>query len=80
MDLAHFFKALIFAGIPISVGQLSYIGALVLTKNMGVITTLSFTTILMGFLISILRYGEKVNLIGVVGSIAIVVGIVFIVK
>ena len=57
MDFEHFLKSVLFSGIPMTIGQLSYIGALILTKNMGVITTLSFISIVLGFLISIFRYG-----------------------
>lgn len=78
--MEHFFKGIFLSGIPMTIGQLSYIGALILTKNMGVITTLSFTSIIMGFLISVFRYGEQVNIVSTVGTIAIVIGITFIVK
>lgn len=62
------------------IGQLCYIGALVLTKNLGLITTLSFSSIIMGNLVSVLRYGEKVNIVSTIGSLCIIIGIVFIVK
>ena len=80
MDMEHFFKGVFLSGIPMTIGQLSYIGAFILTKNMGVITTLSFTSIIMGFLISVFRYGEQVNVVSTLGTIAIVIGITFIVK
>ncbi len=63
-----------------TIGQLSYIGALILTKNMGMITTLSFTSIVMGFIISIVRYGERVNYVSAFGCMAIVIGITFLVR
>lgn len=80
MDFTGFLKALVFSGLPMGIGQLCYIGALVLTKNMGLITTLSFSSIVMANLISVFRYGEKVNFISTIGSIFIIVGIVFIVR
>jgi drug/metabolite transporter (DMT)-like permease len=73
-------KALLFSGIPMTVGQLSYIAALVMSKNMGLITTLSFSSIIMGNLISVLRYGEPINFVSTIGSAFIIVGIIFIVR
>lgn len=62
-----------------AIGQLSYIGALTLTKNLGVLTTLSFSSIIMGYLISIFRYNEPINPICTIGTIAIAAGIILIV-
>lgn len=56
-EVSTFFISLFVSGIPMAIGQLSYIGALILTKNLGMITALSFCSIILGFLISILRYG-----------------------
>lgn len=80
MNFEGFLKALIFSGIPMTIGQLCYIGALVMSKNLGLITTLSFSSIIMGNLVSVLRYGEKINFVSTIGSICIIVGIVFIVR
>lgn len=80
MDFSTFVVALLVSGVPMAVGQLCYIGALMMTKNMGLITTLSFSSIILGNLISILRYDEKVNFIGTLGSVCIIVGIVFIIR
>ena len=73
-------ESFIFAGLPMTAGQLSFIGALTLTKDYGVITTLSFTTIIVGYLVSIFRYNEQVNIIAVLGALVIVVGLVFLVN
>lgn len=75
-----FLKSLLYCGIPMAIGQLAYIGALTLTKNLGVLTTLSFTSIILGYLISVLRYGEPINMVCTLGAVAIIVGIVFIVR
>lgn len=47
---------------------------------MGVVTTLVFSSTVLGYLISIVRYGEKINGVSLLGVIAIVVGIVGIVS
>ena len=71
---------MILSGLPLALGQLSYIGGLLITKNLGVVTTFQFTSILMGLIVSSLRYGEPINLVSFAGSVAIVIGIVQIVR
>ena len=63
-----------------AVAQVCYVTGLLITKNMGVVTTFQFTAILMGLVVSTLRYGELINLVSLLGSIAIVVGIIQIVR
>ena len=67
-------------GIPITMGLSAYVLALLLTKNYGTLTPFMFTSIIFGYLVSIFRYGEDVNVICLIGAVAIVVGIVFNVK
>lgn len=56
MDFMVYIKSFLFAGVPMCYGQLAYIGALILTKNMGVVTTLSFASIIFGYFVSVIRY------------------------
>ena len=67
-------------GIPITMGLSAYVLALLLTKNYGTLTPFMFTSIIFGYLVSIFRYGEDVNVICLIGAVAIVFGIVFNVK
>ena len=62
-----------------SLGQICWIYAITLTKQMGVITTLSFVAIVLGYGVSVVRYGERVNLVSLGGVVGIIVGIVGIV-
>ena len=50
-------KAVLFMGIPISVGLILWSYALLLTKNYGTLTPFMFTAIIFGYLVSIFRYG-----------------------
>jgi uncharacterized membrane protein len=63
-----------------AIGQLSFNGALTLTKNFGLVTTLSFSSIIFGYLVSVVRYSEPVNPICTIGTLIIIVGIIFIIK
>ena len=71
---------MIFMGIPITVGLLLFTYALFLTKNYGRLTPFMFFSIIFSYLVSILRYGENVNVICLIGAVAIVVGVVLLVR
>jgi drug/metabolite transporter (DMT)-like permease len=79
-DMYDSLLALLFSGLPMCIGQLCFVGSLFLTHNYGMLTPFMFTSIIWGYLVSIFRYGEAVNLVCLTGSIAIVVGIVSIVR
>ena len=63
-----------------TLGQLAYIGAILLWHNYAILTPFMFTSIIFGYLMSVFRYGESINVVCLLGSIAIVIGIVFIVR
>jgi drug/metabolite transporter (DMT)-like permease len=67
-------------GVPITVGLLAYAEALLMTKNYALLTPFIFTSIIVGYVVSITRYGEEVNEVCLVGVITIVIGILFIVR
>jgi len=50
-------KSCLFSGCFIALGSTFWITALTLTKNFGLITTFSFTSIILGYLVSVFRYG-----------------------
>ena len=50
-------KCLIFGGIPLTMGQLAYIGSLLLCHNYAMLTPFMFSSIIFGYLLSIFRYG-----------------------
>ena len=78
--MSEFLTLLILGGIPMTLGQMFYILALTLTPNYGMLTPFMFTSIIFGYLMSIFRYGESVNVICLIGAVAIAFGIVFIVR
>jgi drug/metabolite transporter (DMT)-like permease len=51
-----------------------------ITHNYGMLTPFQFSTIIVGYLVSIFRYDEKVNFICALGTVAIVLGVIFIVR
>ncbi len=71
-------KAIVFSGIPLAIGMLGYNGALTVTNRYTIVTPFQFTAILVGYLVSIVRYDESVNIYCVLGAIAIALGVIFI--
>ena len=51
-----------------------------MSTNYGTLTPFIFTSIIFGYVVSVVRYGEDINMICVVGALAIVMGIVNIVR
>lgn len=73
-------EAIVFTGIPVSFGQLLGISAFLMTKKLGMITPFQFSNIVLGYLISIFRYDEDINVICLVGGIMIILGVIFIIR
>ena len=76
----EFGQSIIFSGIPLTMGQLMFVGALLICHDYGMLTPFMFTSIIFGYLMSVIRYGQSVNVICLLGSVAIVFGIIFIVR
>ena len=60
-------------------GQYMGVSAFVMTKKLGMVTPFQFSNIILGYVVSIVRYGEDVNIICLIGGIAIILGVIFIV-
>ena len=60
--------------------MLGFNGAVTLSHRYGLVAPFQFAAIIVGYLISVLRYGEPLNIICVTGTIAIVVGVIFVLK
>jgi uncharacterized membrane protein len=71
---------ILFTGLPTSLGAICHITALTITKNYAVVTPFMFSGIVLGYLVSILRYNEKINFICLLGSLGIVIGIITILR
>jgi len=67
-------------GTPITLGLLAFAAALLMSSNYALLTPFMFTSIIFGYVVSIVRYNEEVNFICLLGAIAIVLGIIFIVR
>lgn len=60
--------------------MLGFNAALTITRHYGVVAPFQFAAIVVGYIISIVRYGEAINVFGVVGTLAICVGVLFILR
>lgn len=65
-------------GVLIAVSVFFYTTALMMTNKTGNLTIIGFCSVIIGYLISIFRYGESPNIFGVVGSVGILIGLIFI--
>jgi drug/metabolite transporter (DMT)-like permease len=52
--------------------------ALTITKKTGTVTMIQFANVIWGYLISIFRYNEKINILAICGSICIFFGLMFV--
>ena len=66
---------LFLTGIPITMGQIFFIGATLMTKNTGLLTMFSFVSVIYGYLISVLKYHEQINIVCIIGALLIVFGL-----
>ena len=46
-----------------------------MTKNTGVVTTFSFNSVIVGYLVSVIKYNEPINPVCIVGAGLILVGL-----
>jgi drug/metabolite transporter (DMT)-like permease len=62
-------------GLPLAIASCIYVLSVFMTKKSGNVTIVGFSTVLIGYGISIIRYGETPNIAGLIGSICIGVGL-----
>lgn len=62
-------------GLLMVTGQLCFIGAITMTKNTGLLTMLTFVSVIVGYLVSVTRYKEQINPFCTIGAILIVFGL-----
>jgi len=56
-------------------GQICFIGSLTMTKNTGILTMLTFVSVIFGYFVSILKYKEEINPFCTIGTVLIVFGL-----
>lgn len=64
-------------GTPVTLGLIGFAASLLMATNYALLTPFMFTSIIFGYLVSVLRYNEPVNIVCLLGAVAIVLGIVF---
>ena len=63
-----------------TIGMLLINGAVTISHRYGLIMPFQFAAIVVGYFVSLYRYGEELNVIGLVGTISIVFGVIFLLK
>lgn len=56
-------------------GQILFVGGITMTKNTGVLTMLSFVSVIVGYLVSIIKYKEEINPFSTLGTLLIAFGL-----
>jgi drug/metabolite transporter (DMT)-like permease len=79
-SFSDLFKLSIFTCIPLCLGGLGINQALLMTNNYGLVTPFMFSSIISGYLVSVIRYGEEMNMVSLFGTISIVLGVTFIMR
>ncbi len=79
-DLETLCKAIVLSGLPLAIGQMFFVAGLGLNKKTGQIVILTGIPVIVGYLVSYLRYGERINSLQMVGSIMILVGLVGVIR
>ena len=79
-DAMDLLQLALFTCIPLSLGQLAVNQALLMTKNYGLVTPFMFSSIIAGYIISIVRYGEEANIICLAGNVGIIVGVTLLLR
>ena len=51
-----FYTSIIYGGFLMVSGQLCFIGALTMNKNTGILTILSFVSVIVGYIVSVIKY------------------------
>ena len=54
--------------------------SLLVTKQYGLVVPFQFTAIVVGYFVSLVRYGEQVNWFCVAGTLAITIGIIMLLR
>lgn len=74
-DLSTLAFGFLGVGIPLALGQLFFIGGLLLSKNTGIITMIMFITVGLSYFFSIFRYNESQNVFCTFGVVLIIGGL-----
>lgn len=77
--MSNFFIGIIACGFVTAFSQIFFIGAIKMTKNTGVVTTFSFTSVIVGYLVSVIKYNEPINPVCIMGGGLILFGLLRIV-
>lgn len=67
-----FYIGLVSSGVIFTVGELAFAGSIILAHNVGITMLLGSTTVVVGYLWSMARYGEELSFVSVGGTIALV--------
>jgi len=75
VEILSIIKTIIFCGIPSTIAALCMIKAAKMTQQTGVLTLMTFVTVIIGEFLSLFRYNEDLQLISLLGMIIIISGI-----
>jgi drug/metabolite transporter (DMT)-like permease len=68
-------EALIWCGIPSTFSSFCFIGAITISKQTGILTLFQFISVIIGYFVSIFRYNESLNILCIIGTIFLLIGL-----
>ena len=75
-DLYTLFISIFMTGLPLALGQLVFVAGLALNKKTGQIVILTGIPVFVGYIVSYFRYGEGIQVLEMIGSIMILIGLI----
>jgi drug/metabolite transporter (DMT)-like permease len=75
VEVSNFLVGIIACGFVTAFSQIFFIGAIKMTKNTGVVTTFSFNSVIVGYLVSVIKYNEPINPVCIIGAGLILFGL-----
>ena len=75
LTMEKLFLGLLLSGVPNVLSVIAIITALKMTRDSGVLTIVSFSKVVMGYLVSVLVYNEVQNPVCTVGVVLVVIGV-----
>jgi len=75
-ELSKMFIAFFATGLPLALGQLFFVAGLGLNKKTGQLIILTGIPVIIGYLVSYIRYGEMIKPMETIGSFLILIGLI----
>lgn len=70
------YESFLWTGLPMGLGETLFTLSLSIGNNVGLVSIVGYSTVVIAYILSILRYGERINAICMIGAIFVIGGVV----